>query len=105
MTTYKVKDLKEGMQDVDIEVEVDFLGQNNNTAGYGDQNFTLTYVKDETGEIKMTFFGDQATKIKEGTKVKLKGGYVSKYRDQLQLSYSQDSTLELEVPKKKKRNW
>lgn len=101
----KVKDLKEGMQGVSIDVEVDFIGSNQRSASYGDQNFVITFVKDETGEIKMTFFGDEALDIKAGTKVHLKNGFVTMYRDQLQLSYSQESDITFEKPKKKKQNW
>ena len=76
MAKYKIKDLKNGLTEVDIEVTVDFLGYNNKShRGYGDDYILQqTMVKDETGEIKLTFWNDDAKKVKEGSKVEIIDG-------------------------------
>lgn len=88
MAEHKIKDLKRGMKDIDITVEVDFLGNSNrHHQGYGqDYVYQQAMVKDDTGEIKMTFWDDDAKKVKEGSKVRIQGGYVSVFRDELQLN-------------------
>jgi len=101
----KIKDLKDGMQDVDLEVQIDFIGNSNQSKSYGDQPYAITFVKDDTGEIRMTFFGDDAAKVVEGAKVSVKKGFVTSYNDQLQLGYGENSEVIIEKLKKKKSNW
>jgi len=95
MTEYKIKDLSNGLNDVDIIVTVDFLGYNNKSnRGYGDDYILQqSMVKDETGEIKMTFWNDDAKKVKEGSKVQIIEGYVSMYKGELQLNANKEKGL------------
>ena len=85
MTEYKIKDLRVGMKDVDITVEIDFLGERRRTSGFDNDNLVPAIVKDETGEIQFTFWNDDIKKAKPGKKVKIEDGYVTEYNGQLQL--------------------
>ena len=85
MTEYKIKDLKRGMKDIDITVEIDFTGEKKATSGFDNDNLIPAIVKDETGEIQFTFWNDDIKKAKAGKKVKIEGGYVTEYNGQLQL--------------------
>ena len=73
----KVKDLKEGMKDVDIEVKIDYIP--NNTWG-------VIFVRDETKDIKMILTKKELKKAKEGMTLKIKKGNVTAHRGQLQLN-------------------
>jgi replication factor A1 len=95
MTEYKVKDLKNGMNNVDITVTIDFIGYTNKgNIGYGDSLFIQAYVTDETGEVKMVFWEDDAREVKEKKKVKLTNGYVSEYRGELQLNSGKEGKIQ-----------
>ncbi len=94
MTEYKIKDLKNGMKEVDIVVEIDFLGEKRTSSGFGADNFRQAYVKDETGEIKLTFWNEDIQKAKPKKKVKITNGYVTVYNMELQLNASKDNPLE-----------
>ena len=92
MPEYKVANLKKGMKDVDITVQIDFLG-NQSPAGYGD-SYIQGYVKDETGEMRMTFWGSDIAKAKKAKKVIVKKGYVTEYKGELQLNADRKVPLE-----------
>jgi len=92
MTTYKVKDLKVGMKDVDIVVELDFFGEVRTSSG-GDKYLPIICF-DETGEIKVTLFGPDCKKAKAGKKVKITKGYVTQYEGQLQLNTTMENPVQ-----------
>ena len=50
----KIKDLELGMEDVNIEATIDFAGEVRGKE-YGDAPFALGFLKDKTGEVKITF--------------------------------------------------
>ncbi len=85
MSLYKIKDLKAGMKDVDIEVSIDFLGEKRKTDGFNNDSFIVGFVKDETGEIKVLFWNEDSKKAKQGKKVKITNGYVTEFNGTLQL--------------------
>jgi hypothetical protein len=81
----KIKELKLGMENVNITAKIDFIGP---TSGkeYGDEPYAIGFLKDETGEIKMTFWGDDIKKAKKGTQVRVIGCDVTEFRGQLQIN-------------------
>lgn len=93
MTEYKIKDLKRGMKDIDITVEIDFTGEKRRTSGFDSNVLIPAIVKDETGEIQMTFWNDDIKKAKSGVKVKIEGGYITEYNGQLQLRSSKEKKV------------
>jgi len=92
----KISGLKEGMKNVNIEVTIDFVGEKRMSAGYGAESYCPAFVKDETGEIRMTIFGPDVNKVKKrGTKIKIKKGYVTEYKGELQLNTKRESPIEI----------
>lgn len=90
----KIKDLKVGDRDVNVLAKVDFVGQVR-TAGYGEEPFVPgMIIDDDGGEIKMTFWGDDVKKAKDGAKIKVLHGYVTEYMGQLQLNASKENGVE-----------
>ena len=93
MTKYTVKELKKGMKNIEIEVTVDFLGEKRKTDGFNNDTFQVGFVKDETGDIKLVFWNDDVKKVKEGKKLKIVDGYVTEFRDTLQLNASKEKGI------------
>lgn len=93
MTQYKIKDLKEGMKNVDIEVTVDFLGEMRKTNGFNNDSFIVGFVTDETGEIKMTFWNEDVKKAKPTKKLKIEKGYVTAFKGAIQLNASKEKGI------------
>lgn len=81
----KINGLKDGMENVNVKGEVDFLGETYGK-GFGEAPYAIGFIKDKTGEIKMTFWGDDVKKSKPGTKIMVIGGMVNTYREQIQLN-------------------
>ena len=81
----KVKDLKAGMDDVTIEVEIDYIPKN---------SWGVAFVKDDTKDIKIIFSSEELKIAKEGMKLKIKKGNVTLNRGQLLLNPNKDYPME-----------
>jgi ssDNA-binding replication factor A large subunit len=81
----KIKDLKIGMEDVNVEATIDFVGETYGK-GFGQDPYAIGFLKDSTGEIKISFWGDDIKKAKPKKKVRIINASVSSFRDQLQLN-------------------
>jgi ssDNA-binding replication factor A large subunit len=90
---YKISELKTGMEGVSVTATIDFVG---NTMGkeYGEEPFAMGFLKDATGEIKVTFWGEDIKKAKKGKKVKILDGYVSEFKGQIQLNCKRKKGIE-----------
>lgn len=75
--------LKEGDADVTITGMIDAIGQKSNATDYV---CIQTMLKDDSGEIKVTFWNDDVAQVKEGKTVIIPKGYVSSFRGQLQFN-------------------
>lgn len=81
----KLKDLEVGMDDVNIEATIDFVGDTMGK-GFGEDPFAIGFLKDGTGEIKVSFWGDDIKKAKPRKKVRILQASVSEFRGQLQIN-------------------
>jgi hypothetical protein len=81
----KIKELKSGMEGVNIEAAVDFVGGVQGKE-YGEEPRAIGFLKDDTGEVKLTLWGDDIKKAKKGRKVRILQASVSDYKGQIQLN-------------------
>jgi ssDNA-binding replication factor A large subunit len=81
----KIKDLEIGMENINVEATIDFVGDTYGT-GYGEDPYAIAFLKDRTGEIKVTFWGDDIKKAKPKKKVRILQASVSDFRGQLQIN-------------------
>ncbi len=51
-------------------------------------------IKDETGEVSFTLWNDDIDKVQVGDKLLIKKGWVSEFRDELQISLGKEGTME-----------
>ncbi len=95
MAQYKLKDLKTGMKNVDVEATVDFLGEKRMTDGFNNDSFVVGFIKDnEGGEIKMIFWNEDVKKAKPGKKLKVKSGYVTEFKGSVLLHADKKKGIE-----------
>ncbi len=52
-------------------------------------------IKDETGEVTLTLWNDDADKVNVGDKVKISNGFVSEWQGEMQLSTGKFGKLEV----------
>jgi len=91
-----IVDLKAKQGKVEVEGELVELSETrdvNLASGPGKvRNGTL---RDSSGEIKMSFWNEQADQVSQGDKIKISNGYVSEYKGELQLSTGKFGSLEI----------
>ncbi|MBT3464891.1 hypothetical protein HOD20_03855 [archaeon] len=80
----KVKDLRDGMEDLEMELIIDYVPKDTYRGSW-----KIVFVRDDTRDIKMIFTGEEAKKVKEGMKIKIKDGFVEFRANQLQLNTKQ----------------
>ena len=96
MTEMKIKDIKPGMNDLDLTVEIDMVAPINKSWDYGEMKRATIIVKDDTGDIRMTVFGDELVKkVKEKMKLKLTKAYVTEYNGIPQLNTTRENPPEI----------
>lgn len=82
----KISDLKEGMGKVSLEVKIVSKEEPREVSTkFGETKVANAIIEDDTGRFKLSLWGDDAD-IPEGSKVKIENGFVSSYREELQLS-------------------
>ncbi len=82
----KISDLKEGLGRVNLEATISKKGEVRRVSTrFGETQVANATIEDETGTFTLVLWGDDAN-IEEGKKVKIENGFVSSFRDELQLS-------------------
>ncbi len=93
----KVQDLKPGMDQVDIRVEVVDLSQPKKvTMGNGVKRDILQItVKDETGSIALVLWDDKVIRgLKTGDNLRIRNGFVTSYRGEWRINLGKYGELE-----------
>ena len=85
----KIKDLREGMKNVNIEAEIDYVPKH-----YKGKEWGIIYVKDDTRDIRMILMGENMKKAEEGMKIRVKHGYIIIHRGELQLNTKKEYPIE-----------
>ena len=80
-----IKKLELGMSDVNVIGKIDFVGDKRGS-DYGSTLYVVGFIKDKTGEVKTSFWDDDAIAAKPGKKVRIIHGNVTEYNGQIQLN-------------------
>jgi|SRR3989338_3970227 len=92
----KVKELKSGQGKVDITVEVKSKGEIKVINKYGrDLRLCNATVSDDSGEISLTLWNDDADRVKQGDTLMITNGYVSEFNGKLQVTSGKFGKLEI----------
>lgn len=92
----QIKDLKPKQGNVDIVVDVVDVGSPREFQKFGKPGKVSTAVaKDETGDIKLSLWNEDAERIKAGDKVHLTNGYVNEWQGEMQLTTGRLGKLEV----------
>lgn len=92
----KIKELKAGQGKVDIEGVIKTMGEVRVINKYGkDLKLCNAVLEDDSGNISLTLWNDDADKVKQGNKIKITNGYVSEFNGKLQLTSGKFGKLEV----------
>ncbi|MBI4440035.1 DNA-binding protein [Candidatus Woesearchaeota archaeon] len=91
-----ISDLNVGQGKVEITVEVVSVSEPRTFEKFGKPGRVANAkAKDETGEITLSLWNEDADKVKPGDKVKISNGFVSEFRGEKQLSTGRYGKLEV----------
>ncbi len=93
----KISDLKAGASNVEVEATVvEKQDPREVVTKYGKKlNVANITLKDESGSIVMSLWGDDITRINVGDKIKISNGYVTEFRGSPQLSSGKYGKIEV----------
>ena len=84
----KIADLKGEVSRVDVEGEVIEKGETRtvNLRAGGTSTVADATIKDDSGTIKLSLWGEQINSVDVGDKVKIENGYTKAFRGEVQLN-------------------
>ena len=93
-TVAEAKDMKSG---INVQGKIRDKGEVRTvTTKFGETKVCDAFLEDESGSIKLTLWGDDTEKVKNGDEVKLEGGYTTTFRNEVQLNKGRkDGKLEV----------
>jgi replication factor A1 len=96
MISMKISDIRYGTRDIAITgkiIEVDEIREVKTK--FGKTTVMNATIEDETGQIKLTLWGDQIDKIRKGNVMELEGGYVREFNGELFVNVGRNGKLEV----------
>lgn len=93
----KVADLKDRARVDVIELEITSKSEPREVnTKFGEQLRVADCVgKDDTGEVTLTLWNDEIAQVNEGDRIRITNGWVSSFRNKLQLSAGKYGKLEI----------
>jgi ssDNA-binding replication factor A large subunit len=84
----KIADLKGEQSRVDIEGEIIEKGETRtvNLRAGGQSNVADATIRDDSGSIKLTLWGDQIDSVEQGDRIRIENGYTKSFRGEIQLN-------------------
>jgi len=85
----KIKDLRNGMKQVDVEAKVlEKTAAREVMSRYKNETYRVAnaMISDDTGQIKLTLWNDQIEQVNENDTVKIQNGYITSFRGEIQLN-------------------
>ncbi len=82
-----IKNAKNRRSDIEVEGTIEDLSEPRTvTTKYGQAEVCDAYLVDEEDRIKLSLWGDDIKKVKNGDRVSIKGAYTNTYKNEVQLS-------------------
>lgn len=92
----KIAELSAGMSNVSLEAKIiDISEPRIVQTKYGRRSVADARIEDESGKITLSLWEDQIRAVKVGDRIKISGGFVSEFRDELQLSIPRSGRIEV----------
>lgn len=91
-----INDLRDGMRKVDVEGTIVEKGEQREVSSrYTNETFRVAdaVIKDESGTITLTLWGEQIDNVNVDDKVKIENGYIKSFRGEIQLNVGKYGTL------------
>lgn len=92
----KISELSSGQGNVDVEGTIKEVGESKTFTKFGRELMvTNAVLEDDSGNIKLTLWNEDAKKFKEGDKIKITNGYVNEFQGEPQLTSGKFGKIEM----------
>ncbi len=92
----KISDLKAGQGKVDVEGKIKSKDTPRTMVKFGKElNLCNAMLEDDSGEIALTLWNNDISKVKVGDKVKINNGYVNEFRGEISLTAGKFGSIEV----------
>ena len=82
-----IKDAKNQRSDINVEGTIqDMSDPRTVNTRYGEAQVCDAYLVDDSDKIKISLWGDDIKKVKNGDRVSIQGGYTNTFRNEVQLN-------------------
>jgi replication factor A1 len=84
-----IGELRDGAKRVDVEARVVEKGNTREVQSrYKDEKYKVAtaVVEDDSGRINLTLWNEQIDQVNVGDKIKIENGYVTSFKDEIQLN-------------------
>ncbi len=84
----KISELKPGMRNVSVMGKIESVGEPRtvNLRAGGTNNVADAVISDESGNIKLSLWGDDINKVQAGDRVSIENGYINTFKGENSLS-------------------
>jgi replication factor A1 len=84
----KISELKAGMRNVSVTGKIDSIGEPRtvNLKSGGTNNVADAVISDESGNIKLSLWGEDIDKIQPGDRVSVENGYINTFKGENSLA-------------------
>ena len=80
---------------IDVEGTIESIGEPRtvNLRTGGENQVADAVLKDDSGQVKLTLWGEDINKIKVGSKIQIKNGYTKEFKGEIALNVGRYGTL------------
>ena len=91
----EISKLRPGMNHVDVEGKITDVSEPRQIrTKFGHQiSLTTATLEDDSGDIKITLWGDQSNGITEGVQIKVENGFTKEFQGNLQLGVGKNGKI------------
>jgi replication factor A1 len=90
-----ISELNAGQGNVNVEGTITEVGEGRTFSKFGkEMTVANAILQDDSGSIKLTLWNEDASKYKEGDKIKIENGYVNEFQGENQLTAGKFGKME-----------
>lgn len=92
----KISDLSNNSRRVDIEATIVEMDDPRDVdTKFGKTRVANAFIEDDTGRFKLVLWGEHIDLVRIGSKIKISNGFITSFRDEMQLSVGKFGKLEV----------
>lgn len=92
----KISEIKRGVNNIALTAKIVDKGEKREVnTKYGQRSVAEVTLEDDTGQISLSLWEEKIDSVKIGDTVSLEGGYVTEFRDKVQLNLPRNGKLEV----------